>query len=145
MIHQSLLRRAVAGRQPALHDFVETLAPRILLAFSRVPALGGSAAQPPGERDPRLPPEAVEYTQEERERFSAKLHDQSLSAHLFNGIFSGARVADLLPSERQLRDEEWRVWVLGFVVHDYTKVYGIKIRAEHIPAIRAIIEGLGEQ
>lgn len=145
MIHQSLLRRAVADSHPALRDFAETLAPRILLAYSGVPALGGSANVPPGERDPSLPPEAVEYDQETRERFSARLHDQSLSAHLFNGIFSGARAAQLLPEDRALRDEEWRVWILGFVVHDYTKIHGVNIRAEHIALIRPIIEKLGNE
>ena len=143
MIHQSLLRRAVAQRHPALQAFVETLAPTLLLRFSGLPALGG-AADVTFEDDTLLPPEALPLDQRAREAF-ARGHDQSLAAHLFNGIFTGARMAEELPAGQQLRDEEWRVWILGFVVHDYTKSWQINIRAEHIPAIRTIIAQEGER
>src|SRR3712207_5690317 len=107
MIHQELLQRAVAQRHPMLQHFVETLAPQLLLAFSRIPALGGAGVVLPGERDAALPPEAVAYSPEVRERFGRKIPDQSLAAHLFNGIFAGAQVAELLPPEKELRDIEW--------------------------------------
>jgi CRISPR-associated protein Csc3 len=143
MIHQELLRRAITVRHPALRDFVETLAPTLLLRFSGVPALGG-AADAEGEDDLELPSETVPLTQRDRETFS-RGYDQSLAAHLFNGIFAGARVAALLPDDQALRDEEWRVWILAFVVHDYTKAHQMQIRAEHIPAIRDIIAHDGER
>jgi CRISPR-associated protein Csc3 len=142
MIHQALLRRAVAGRPAVLQQFVETLAPSLLLRFSHVPALGGSGSQLPGERAPDLPPEAVVYPPEAREAF-ARGHDQSLAAHLFNGIFAGARLAELLPGDKALNDTEWRIWILGFIVHDYTKVHGVQIEPRHLEAIRQIIARLG--
>ncbi|WP_029215466.1 type I-D CRISPR-associated protein Cas10d/Csc3 [Kallotenue papyrolyticum] len=139
-IHHTLLRRAVAERPAVLRDFVEQLAPRLLLRFSSVPALGGSG-QPPA-RDPELPASALEHTPETWQRF-AQGHDQSLAAHLFNGIFAGARIAERLPSDKALTEEEWRVWILGFIVHDYTKVYGIQIAPQHLDDIRALIRRLG--
>jgi CRISPR-associated protein Csc3 len=144
MIHQELLRRAVVNRHPIMQQFVETLAPQVLIAFSRIPALGGSGGKLPGERDPMLPPEAVEYTDQERQRFASN-PDQSLAAHLFNGIFAGAHMAEILPPEKQLRDLEWQVWILGFIVHDYTKVHGIKIDAGRIPSIRNIVADMGDR
>ncbi|PDW01379.1 type I-D CRISPR-associated protein Cas10d/Csc3 [Candidatus Viridilinea mediisalina] len=145
MIHQELLRRAVAGHHPMIQHFVETLAPHVLLAFSRIPALGGSGAALPGERDPLLPPEAVAYDPEVRARFSQTNPDQSLSAHLFNGIFAGARVAKSLPPSKQLNDLEWQVWILGFIVHDYTKIHGIEIAPRYMAQIESIIEQQGER
>ena len=145
MIHQELLRRAVASRHSMIQRFVETLAPQILLAFSRIPALGGSGAALPGESDATLPPEAVAYPPEVRERFGRANADQSLSAHLFNGIFAGSYVAEMLPPAKQLRDLEWQVWILGFIVHDYTKIHGISIEPRHMPQIRSIIEYQGER
>ena len=145
MIHQELLRRAVAGRHPAIQRFVETLAPQLLLAFSSTPALGGSGRVPTHGHDPMLPPEAVAHTPEARARFSQSNPDQSLSAHLFNGIFAGARIAELLPATKQLRDIEWQIWILGFIVHDYTKIHGIAIEPRYMPQIRSIIEDQGER
>ena len=148
MIHQELLRRAVAQRKvpnPMLLHFVETLAPQVLLAFSRIPALGGSGAALPGESDATLPPEAIAYPPEVRERFGRANADQSLSAHLFNGIFAGSYVAEMLPPAKQLRELEWQVWILGFIVHDYTKIHGISLEPRHMPQIRSIIEHQGER
>jgi CRISPR-associated protein Csc3 len=145
VIHQELLRRAVSERHPMIQHFVATLAPQLLLAFSRIPALGGSGTNLPGEHDPLLPPEAVAYTPELRARFSQANPDQSLAAHLFNGIFAGARVAELLPPAKQLRDLEWQIWILGFIVHDYTKIHGISIEPRYMPQIRNIIAQQGER
>lgn len=144
MIHQDLLRYAVAGRHAIIQHFVETLAPRLLLAFSRTPALGGSG-QIPTTGDRSLPVEAVEHSPELRARFSQSNPDQSLSAHLFNGIFAGARIAEQLPAAKQLRDIEWQIWILGFIVHDYTKIHGISIEPRHLGQIREIIADQGER
>lgn len=144
MIYQELLRSAVGGHHSVLQDFVETLAPTLLIEFSSKSALGGSADAPADESDNELPPEAIPLTQRDREAFS-RGYDQSLAAHLFNGIFAGVRVAALLPEEIALRDEEWRVWILGFVVHDYTKDHQIQMRAEHIAAIRSLIAQDGDR
>lgn len=142
MIFQDLLRRAVAGRHRVLQQFVDTLAPHVLIAFSHKPALGGSG-HPPVDHTIALPPEAIVYTEEVYRRFSETNPDQSLSAHIINGIFAGARIAELLPEDKQFNDTEWQVWLLGFIVHDYTKVYGIALDAEHIPVACTLVERLG--
>lgn len=142
MIHQQLLRRAVAGRDPALVDFVETLAPRLLERFTTIPALGGS-----GQRtalcDPCLPDGLVRYRDEELERFSHNF-DQSLTAHILNGLFAGMRMAEELPPDKALSDAEKRLWVIGYIVHDYTKVYGVKVNAGQLDTIRQVVSCLGE-
>jgi len=143
MIHQDLLRRAVAGRQPALVDFVEMLAPRLLERFSIIPALGGSG-QPQLLTDPRLPEGLSHFTEEELALFGERNPDQSLTAHILNGLFAGMRLAERLPPEKALSDAEQRLWVLGYIVHDYTKVYGIKVPAGQLDTIRQVVRCLGE-
>jgi CRISPR-associated protein Csc3 len=145
MMHQNLLRRATSrpGANPVIRQFIETIAPRALLAYSHIPALGGSA-NVAMERDPLLPPEATSHSDRARVAF-AQLRDQSLSAHLFNGIFAGARVAELLPPDRALREIDWQVWVLGFMMHDYTKAKDAPIEPRYLPQIRKIIEREGER
>jgi CRISPR-associated protein Csc3 len=86
----------------------------------------------------------VQFTQEELALFSERNPDQSLTAHILNGLFAGLRLAEWLPSEKALADLEQRLWVLGYVVHDYTKVYGIKVMAGQLEVIRNVIHRLGE-
>jgi len=145
-----LLRRAVQAhslsestdQQFVLEQFIDTVGAHVLIKFAPVPALGGSG-QPAGLTDPVLPPGLVSYTAEALANFS-KLPDQSLATHILNGIFAGARMAAYVPEEKSLSETELRVWLLGFVVHDYTKVYGIEIKAGELPAIREVITRLGE-
>src|SRR5215475_11294600 len=101
MLHQQLLRRAVADRPSALVDFVETIAPHLLEQFTTIPALGGSGrSRHPA--DPNLPAGLVQFTQEELALFSERNPDQSLTAHILNGLFAGLRLAEWLPSEKAL-------------------------------------------
>ena len=143
MIHQTLLRRAVAGRDPVLVEFVDTVAPAILIHFATVPALGGSG-QARVQDDPCLPAGLPGYSLEAMARFSQK-HDQSMVTHILNGIFAAMRVAEKLPPTKALNDLEKRLWLLGYVTHDYTKVYGIKVAAGNLPLIRQAIVCLGEK
>ena len=143
MVHQELLRRAVIGRLPVLVDFVETLAPRLLERFSTIPALGGSG-RPQSLTDPRLPDGLSCFTKEELALFGERNPDQSLTAHILNGLFAGLRMAERLPAEKALSDVEQRLWVLGYIVHDYTKVYGIKVPAGQLDTIRQVVCCLGE-
>jgi CRISPR-associated protein Csc3 len=76
-----------------------------------------------------LPKGLSRFTEQELARFSERNPDQSLSAHILNGLFAGLRLAERLPLEKVLSDFEQRLWVLGYIVHDYTKVYGIKVLA----------------
>jgi len=107
MIHQTLLRRAVAGRDPVLVEFVDTVAPAILIHFATVPALGGSG-QARVQDDPCLPAGLPGYSLEAMARFSQK-HDQSMVTHILNGIFAAMRVAEKLPSTKALNDLEKRL------------------------------------
>lgn len=152
LLHQMLLRRAVqadifseATDQKfvfVLEQFVDTVGAQLLIKFAPIPALGGSG-HPAGLTDPDLPPGLISYTAEALANFS-KLPDQSLATHILNGIFAGARMAAYVPEEKRLSETELQVWLLGFVVHDYTKVYGIEIKAGELPAIREVITRLGE-
>lgn len=144
MIHQQLLRRAVAGRSPALVDFVESIAPRLLERFTTIPALGGSG-QPQSPTALQLPEGVIRFTEEELVLFGEKNPDQSLTAHILNGLFAGLRLAERLPPEKALSDTEQRLWVLGYIVHDYTKVYGIKVPAGQLDTIRQVVRHLGEE
>lgn len=143
MIHQTLLLRAVAGRDPALVDFVDKVAPAILTRFATVPALGGSGKAQVLE-DAGLPAGLPRFPAEALERFSVK-HDQSMVTHVLNGIFAGMRIAEKLPPAKALDDLEKRLWLLGYVVHDYTKVYGIKVAGGDLPVIRRAIACLGDE
>ena len=135
LLHQVLLRRAVLGQsryadndqQAALLTFVDTVVPHILLKYARIPALGGSVAANVLE-DESLPPNLRRINEKSRERFTGG-HDQSLATHILNGIFAGVRMAQHLPESKRLDETELSVWLLAFVVHDYTKVYGIDIAA----------------
>lgn len=143
MIYQQLLRRAVAGRSPALVDFVEILVPALLERFTTIPALGGSG-RPQPLADIQLPEEVVCFTEEELALFGEKNPDQSLTVHILNGLFAGLRLAEWFPPEKALSDSEQRLWIMGYIVHDYTKVYGIKISSGQLDTIRQVVRHLGE-
>lgn len=143
MIHQALLRRAAKDSHSVLQHFIETIAPYVLITFADVPALGGSG-KPAGLTDPTLPSNLVHYTEEALKRFSQTNPDQSLATHLFNGLFAGMKIVQRLPDDKQLTDTELHIWVLGFVTHDYTKVYGIEVQAGRLEEIRQIIRRVGE-
>lgn len=142
MIHQALLRRVVVGREAALVDFVETVAPLLLQRFVSVPALGGSG-RVQGLLDPCLPEDIQSIAPEAYRRFS-QMHDQSMLTHTLNGVFAAMRLMEKLPDSKALDDLEQRLWLMGYVCHDYTKVYGIKVQADNLPLIRKLITCLGD-
>lgn len=141
MLHQELLRRAVPESDKVLTDFVDFIAPKILEYFASVPALGGSGQLPvvPGLE---IPAGLQTYTEKDYANFS-KLADQSMATHLLNGIFAAMRLAEKLPPNKALTEDERRLWILGYVCHDYTKIYGVKVAAADIPVIRELLERLG--
>ncbi|MBI4673592.1 MAG: type I-D CRISPR-associated protein Cas10d/Csc3 [Chloroflexi bacterium] len=144
MIHQRLLRQAVQGRDPILVEFVETIAPKILEHFATVPALGGSGQPRPAPAF-EIPPKMRRYSEIELARFGASNPDQSMATHILNGIFAGMRIAEKLPAPKALNAAEKRLWMLGYVIHDYTKVYGLQVPAGELPAIRQLVARLGAQ
>ncbi len=143
MIHQRLLLQAVRGRDPVLVAFVETIAPKILEHFATVPALGGSGAPRPAP-DFEIPPALRRYSPEELARFGASNPDQSMATHILNGLFAGMRLAEKLPAPKALSADEKRLWILGYIVHDYTKFYGLQVPAGELPAIRQLVARLGD-
>lgn len=141
MLIQELFRQATAGQGPVVEGVATMLAPAILRRFGATPALGGSGALPSAVE---LPEGATAYTAQERERFSATGFDQSLATHIINGLFAGLRIAEHLPPHKALKEQEQRLWALGFTVHDYMKVdQGFKMKAGDLPAIRSYIKKLG--
>lgn len=144
MIHQELLRRAVSPDDQVLQSFVEHLAPPILTHFASVPALGGSG-KPPVIEGLEIPAGLKVNTAQDYARLTrgGKQEDQSMATHLLNGIFAAMRLTKWLPEGKQLTDLEKRLWILGYICHDYTKIYGIQIAAGEIPLIKELIERLG--
>ncbi len=142
MIHQVLLRQAVTGRDPALIDYVEAVAPHILKHMATIAALGGSGR--PAVLDLASAPAGLSALPVEvLERFSEK-HDQSMATHILNGIFAGMRIAEKLPPAKALNDEEKRLWLLGYTVHDYGKALGGRASAGDLQVIRNSIRCLGD-
>lgn len=144
MIHQELLRRAISQDDLVLQSFVEHLAPPILTHLASVPALGGSGKLPVIE-GLEIPAGLRTYTEQDYARLTkgGKQEDQSMATHLLNGIFAAMRLAKWLPPNKQLTDLEKRLWILGYICHDYTKIYGIRISAGEIPLIKQLVERLG--
>jgi CRISPR-associated protein Csc3 len=91
-----------------------------------------------------LPKGLSRFTEQELARFSERNPDQSLIAHILNGLFAGLRLAERLPPEKAPSDFEQRLWILGYIVHDYTKVYDIKVLAGQLDIIREVIRCLGD-
>ncbi|MFM7175578.1 MAG: type I-D CRISPR-associated protein Cas10d/Csc3 [Caldilinea sp.] len=113
----ALLRDAVRaqwGEDPVLTDFVDHVAAPLSELLGHVAAKGGDFA---AER--RVAKGAAEV-----ERYGA---DQSLRAHLINGLFPVLHVARALqawgaPQLRCYDDTVRRLWIAGFVLHDWLKL-----------------------
>jgi CRISPR-associated protein Csc3 len=142
-VYQVLLRSAVPEGDPVLRDFVDALAPKILATFAAVPALGGSG-NPPVVPGLEVPAGLATFSAEEYERFNRSNPDQSMSTHVMNGVFAAMTLASRLPASKALSDDERRLWILGYVCHDYTKIYGLKVPAGDLPTIRTLIRRLGD-
>jgi CRISPR-associated protein Csc3 len=150
MLHRTLLLRVVehdaifaqwSGRE-ALRDFVQFLSPEILRYFADTAALGGATEATEVPAGIVLPPTV---RRQNREHFG-KFSDQSLATHIFNGTFVGSRLAAFLGNEAfPWSDALWRLWMLGFVLHDYGKACGINIYGSHLDDVRSICHQLGEK
>ena len=151
MRHQELLLNAVnkdplyrrfAARQ-VLEDFVATLSPEIIRWFAPVPALGGGIH---GIEYPslRIPPSARILADAERAHFE-HTPDQTLATHVLNGIFAGFRYsATLDPQAFGWSNDLWRLWILGFTLHDYGKACGVDVPASQLNAVRELCQQLAE-
>lgn len=142
-VYQVLLRGAVPADDAVLGAFVDILAPKILASFAAVPALGGSG-NPPVVPGLEVPVGLRTFSSEEYERFNRSNPDQSMSTHVMNGIFAAMTLARRLPTAKALSDEQRKLWILGYICHDYTKIYGLKVSAGDLPTIRSLIGRLGD-
>lgn len=143
MLIQALLKRAVKNPSPAIEGFIDHLCPSILENFSDLPALGGSG-RPPKQIANCIPDEIELMDAKAYAVFRDKMDDQSMATHLLNGIFAAFRLLAKLPEDKSLSELEQKIWILGYIMHDYTKVFGVKVEPANIPAIRALIGCLGE-
>lgn len=147
MLIQELFRRAVIDRCQVMQDIAEILVPAIMREFAALPALGGSG-KPLTVYEPELQElldKIPAYTAEDRQRFSAKGFDQSLSTHLINGLFAGMHLVERLPEHKELDIVGQRIWALGFTVHDYTKAYGRNVKSGQLADIRQLVSRLGDK
>lgn len=153
MWHQQLLSKVLArdpiwADQPTLGEvaqrFTQTLCPAIIQHFGGLAALGGTGAPLTEDQRADLPEGARPLPAEDYERFS-RTPDQSLAAHLLNGIFAGFRLAALLPDALNWSEQQWNLWVLGFTLHDYGKACRVDVPAARLDAARALCRKLGAQ
>ena len=113
-----LLRRAVLAQWPqddVMRDFVEMVVPPISKHLAHVAAKGGDFAQ--GQLDDGLDPAKV----------ARYLQDQSMRAHLINGLLPALHVAKILqswgaPQFTWYDDTVRRVAIAGYVLHDWLKL-----------------------
>lgn len=149
MWHQQLMKKIIANDSalahvPVVQSFNATLCPAIMRQFADVPALGGDPnAQNPWDMT-ALADGRRTFTLEARQRFSVAYPDQSLAAHLINGVFAGYRLAGYFPQYFQWGERLWRIWTLGFVLHDYGKAVGREFSSANLPAARETCRKLGE-
>ncbi|MFQ5858359.1 MAG: type I-D CRISPR-associated protein Cas10d/Csc3 [Anaerolineae bacterium] len=114
-LFSALLRRVVYRLwpdDPVLADFVTHVAPRLSVELAVKSAKGGEfAAEKAQEKG-----EAVRYA-----------HDQTMRAHLVNGLFPALHVAKHLqawgaPQLRRWDDRARRLFIAGFTLHDWVKL-----------------------
>jgi|GEM_PF-2367635 len=137
-----LLYRA-ADDDKLLRRFLETVGLRLVVKLATVPALGGSGSWA-GLALPCPLPSATLLTSTDIRRLAVGHPDQSLAAHLLNGLFAGRRVGLRLTDDQALTEDEWRIWLLGFTSHDYNKAWGIRAEPARLDLGREAIRQLGE-
>ncbi len=119
-LFSSLLRRAVKTQWPenaVLDDYCTHIAPKLSTRLGTAAAKGGEfAAKQKGEG---------------KQGVTRYINDQSLRAHLVNGLFPVYRIAARLKAwgASQLRrfdDTAARLFIAGYTLHDYNKLPEVK-------------------
>lgn len=124
-----LLRDAIDPEDAVLRDYATHVAPQLSTLLAHVTAKGGNFAQQ--KRDEGLSAEEVA-------RYS---HDQSMRAHLINGLLPAAQIARTLKRwgeprfEDEFDDTTYRLFCAGFTLHDWLK----------LPGVDAALQALGLQ
>ncbi len=104
MILAQILKRSVADDEPVLKEFLETMAEPFIAAHSLTAAKGST------------------------HHYFGKNPDQSMVAHIFNGLFPAMRLLALAQHSRPrpyLSDRAQRLYVLGYLMHDLNKIRGL--------------------
>jgi len=104
MILAQLLNRAVLPEEKVLAEFVQTMAEPFIATHTLTPAKGST------------------------HHYFGKNQDQSMVAHIFNGIFPTMRLlaqADLQRSRPYLSETGQRLYILGYAMHDLNKIKGM--------------------
>lgn len=118
-IFARLLRRAIDPGDAVLTDYATYVAPRLSARLAHVAAKGGDFA---------LRKRAAGAPAEEVARYG---DDQSMRAHIVNGLLPVARVARTLKHwgvQRfvdEFNDETYRLFCAGYTLHDWLKLPGV--------------------
>jgi CRISPR-associated protein Csc3 len=115
-LFSALLRQAVINHwpnDPIMADFVDYMAGPLSVRFGAYGAKGGDFVE--NRREAGLTVKG-DYT-----------HDQSLRAHVINGLFPMLHIADRLkawgaPQLKYLDDRARRLFMAGYVLHDWLKL-----------------------
>jgi CRISPR-associated protein Csc3 len=149
-LFSALLRRSTMQlwpNDPVIRDFVDWVAGPLSAHFAHITAKGGDFVQ--------------QQLQEGKAESAVERYrpDQSMRAHLINGLFPVLHIAHTLqrwkaPQFRYYDDDVRRVFLAGYVLHDYLKLPGVKAElgkaglthetvspAKHLPLIEEILRG----
>ncbi len=156
----ALLRAAVMKVSPddtVLLDYVTHVARPLSVELALQPAKGGEEFLAARRAEGKTEKDVARYR-----------HEQSLRAHLINGLFPAVRIARLLkawgaPRLRHFDERAYRLFCAGFTLHDWLKLPEVEAwldqegldhssvsAAKHLPVVEAIFRewiarlGLGE-
>lgn len=156
-LFSSLLRHAVAhlwGNDVVMADFVKHVAPKLSSHLGHVTAKGG---------DFFLMKLAEATAAGGNDRIFDYQYDQSMRAHLVNGLFPVLHIAHTLqrwqlPQFRYYDDTVRRLFIAGYVLHDWLKLptvdaeleaHGLKHDrvngVQHLTVVEAIFQQWGER
>jgi len=126
MIQVQILKRCISSDEPVLTDFVETMVEPFIIQHSLTAAKGST------------------------HHYFGKNHDQSMVAHVFNGIFPAMRLLSLGQKFRQRRylsDTGQRLYILGYAMHDLNKIRGLmeEVSTTDQATVQSALEMLREE
>ncbi len=145
-LFSALFKHAFDRDDTVLQDYAEHVAPRLSWHLAHVTAKGGEFA--------------ARHREEGRARAEHYSDDQSMRAHLLNGLLPTVRIARLLrrwqvPTfEDEFDDRTYRLFCAGFTLHDWLKLPDVGERlaatglrhdsvnaAQHLPLVEDILRG----
>lgn len=119
---QTLFRSFVEPGDQVLSDFTDHVLGALTDIFGTETAKGGDFARA------RQAEVADGTKKDDTHRYS---HDQTLRAHILNGMLPALRIARQLKNWGALKMRRWneqteRLFIAGYVLHDYTKIDSVK-------------------